>query len=176
MPINLWKFVSHDKLRPNIQEPFSTGEWSYATDGSILVRVPRRDDVPKKADVLDIDRIWPKGCVKFRAPKILLIPGERPDCFVCGGRGKQHICPSCACQCEICDGSGKAWGNREEPVRCGAIHISEFYARKLLALPGVEVEEPENYVAILQFRFEGGDGLLATIARAGEYSRDCVEI
>ena len=43
--IDLQQFCSKDDTRPYICKPFSFGEFSYATNGHIIVRVARRADV-----------------------------------------------------------------------------------------------------------------------------------
>ena len=41
---DLQPFCSRDKTRTTLTQPFSFGEWTYATDGRIAVRVPRLFD------------------------------------------------------------------------------------------------------------------------------------
>lgn len=41
----LQKFCSTDSFRVNINKPFSQGEYTYATNGHIIVRVPRIEGI-----------------------------------------------------------------------------------------------------------------------------------
>ncbi len=45
--IDLKPFCGDNDIRYYLNEPFSEGEFTYATNGHILIRVPRRDDVPE---------------------------------------------------------------------------------------------------------------------------------
>jgi len=53
---DLKKYCSKDETRPYLHEPFSRGEWTYATNGHIAVRVPKLADVPEPQKVVDIVR------------------------------------------------------------------------------------------------------------------------
>lgn len=44
---DLQQFCSKEQFRFSLHKPFSFGPFSYATDGIMAVRVPRRDDVPE---------------------------------------------------------------------------------------------------------------------------------
>lgn len=58
--IDLSHFVSLEDERPYIQQPWTRGGFTYATDGRIMVRVPARIDVPENADAPDAERILSK--------------------------------------------------------------------------------------------------------------------
>ncbi len=47
---DLKRFCWTDNGRPTIARPFSQGDWTYATNGRLLVRVPRLSDVPEYDD------------------------------------------------------------------------------------------------------------------------------
>ena len=59
--IDLAKFCSRDAGRiSSIGTPWTVGEWTYATDGHIAIRVPRRDDVTR-SDGPDVQRVMDKA-------------------------------------------------------------------------------------------------------------------
>lgn len=125
----LCKFSDPDN--PKICGPFSFGEYSYATNGHVLVRVPRLADVPEwKAingqaaqmfDGLDYSAMEQNlvGIPVFDVP-------EPVKCYKCHGKGKVSLCPECdgegevdldneyhtyECECKTCDGEGSIAGN-----------------------------------------------------------------
>ena len=65
-----------DPSSPGLTRPFSVGTWSYATNGHILVRVPRRDDVAENPDAPNTRALlrknkWPR---RYKpAPKLELL-------------------------------------------------------------------------------------------------------
>jgi hypothetical protein len=174
--IDLMKFCGDKKHRVAIGEPFSLGEWSYATDGHILIRVPRRIDIPEREKVPDVERIWPKGVeTTFRSPKVTVLPPkEEVDCDICDGRGFKHDCPDCTCECEECNGTGLLSKDKRLAVPVGHVTIAMRYARALLELPALELSVSPAGAPVLQFRFDGGDGILTTIRHSHE--RDISEI
>jgi hypothetical protein len=42
---DLQRFCSTDETRPNLLEPWSQGDFSYAADGYTIIRVPRLSNV-----------------------------------------------------------------------------------------------------------------------------------
>lgn len=105
----LQHFCASDE-RPTIAQPWSDEQWSYASDGRILLRVPRLDDVPENPE-----------SPKMRPPDFSFEPPPSPDwlpmpefnyhkrdCNACSGRGKFDKCPSCRgrkylyCECFDC--------------------------------------------------------------------------
>jgi hypothetical protein len=103
------RFCSSDVTRPQIHTPFTGGEWTYATDGRILIRVPaipgaRTDHFPK-----DYDKVVPDG---FGMEAVEFPPGwneffeERVVCGDCEGSGRMKYCESCVgegeVECECC--------------------------------------------------------------------------
>ena len=81
-----------------ITEPFSRGEWTYATNGHICVRIPRisaitheaKTSVSESAEKLFTD-------TKARTTVWQSLPVfelKRSDCSTCGGTGYIQICPA----------------------------------------------------------------------------------
>ncbi|MCT4492764.1 hypothetical protein [Bosea minatitlanensis] len=58
--IDLSHFVCLEEDRPHLQQPWTRGRFTYATDGRIMVRVPARIDVQENADAPEAERILSK--------------------------------------------------------------------------------------------------------------------
>lgn len=123
--IDLDQFCSLDS--PNsISTPWSEGDFTYASNGHLLVRIPRRDDIPEKIGAPSIQGTsLGAGFHKtpgewIAVPKLEII---KEDCRYCKGRGKQYTCPECDGEgevglhtdwsdygehtCETCGGNGQ---------------------------------------------------------------------
>lgn len=174
----LRSFCGDDERRPVTRAPWSVGAYSYATDGGIIVRVARHDDVPLADDsgikktaarinewlaVLDpVERV--------AVPKLTLPEGATERCKDCDGRGHEHDCPDCGCTCRECDGMG----NFRQPVLVAwrGIFIARKHWRLIQALPNGTIAAhrfaPEFFQHI-SFAFDGGVGLtLPTRKRLNE--------
>jgi hypothetical protein len=162
-PINLEMFC--DPSRPELAQPFSIGAWTYASNGHVLVRVPRRDDVAERA-APDASRLFPADAPKPRykpAPKFTIPERfEREEkCWRCRGTGKRHgeHCPTCQCEdCAQCSGTGKI--TRLETVKIGYALYWAKYIGWLQSLPRLELAKHRGGAEPLQFRFDGGEGLV----------------
>lgn len=162
MSIDLMKFCTLEgEYFDRAGKPFSHGEWTYATNNSILVRVPRIACIPDNSDAPDVERIWPKEpAINFRPAVDVKFPANKTiecDCF----RGNVHNCPSCTCICERCGGTGEII--IEAAVYIGKQSITEKDAKLILSLPVLFVAEPAGDNPVVQFKFKGGEGLLATL-------------
>jgi hypothetical protein len=157
MSVDLNLFCDLERRRPgsDLSVPFSLNGHSYATNGHICVRVPRRPDIPENKEAPHVDERlpWDFSRVKFGP---LPEPEYLPDqCGWCDGRGYQHKCPDCRCECKYCDGSGLL----PPRVRIGKVVFAALYIEWIQALPGLEIGKPKPSRP-LPFRFEGGEGLL----------------
>jgi hypothetical protein len=184
--INLELFCSSD--RPELARPFSAGSWSYATNGHILVRVARRDDVaeipnaPNAAAVCETVK-WPRRYKPL--PEIDLsepfewdeeLECQFLDCGWCRGKGKKHDCPNCKCECpqcsgtgkcKFCNGTGKYTVKRLKSARIGSASYNSRYLSWLSSLPSAEIGPPHKKNP-LAFRFDGGEGLLMPLSSGDE--------
>lgn len=109
--------VNNDLARKSkIATPFNEGAYTYATNGSIVVRVPKMEGVLNREDYPpSIATLWnvPDGWNEFKP-----LP-ERPE-------PRTHVCQSCngsghAIKCKGCEGRGE-WvcdlGHKHECNRC----------------------------------------------------------
>jgi hypothetical protein len=164
--IDLSPFIGRDPFRPYLTAPFSVGEFTYATDGIVIVRVARLknvDELPKDSVLKDPDKVVAGAAKAFYAsPPSYKLPPAPPadlDCETCAGRGKVHSCPDCDCICDVCSGSGKQASETKVSTEFDGVNFGLRYLRKVLALPGIEFSKP-HFPEQMFFRFDGGVGAL----------------
>lgn len=103
--MDLLKFC-HPSSRHNIDKPFSRGEWTYATDGKIIIRVPRvegydEDKGPKNVEQMFNQAEFMRAVTVWQPlPPFKL---ETKECDWCKGKGYVKPC--------------NAFGNPE--IKCG---------------------------------------------------------
>lgn len=135
MSIDLQPFCSGTGKRLELQSPFTYGDYTYATNGHIMVRVERRDDVDEEAigTKAFVFRGYLTGLpdITFSPfPTVVLPPLEAhvpKPCKSCNATGRIYkvLCVNChgsglvtchACDhendCRTCDG----YGVRERPA------------------------------------------------------------
>ena len=93
----LQQFCSKSRYEERKHTPFSVGEFSYATNGYLMVRIPRLDDVPERDDALNLDRVAPSFATEIALwlPVPFIAPIAYISCEVCGISGKAYQCPEC---------------------------------------------------------------------------------
>ncbi len=106
----LEEFCSADRDRHYFRHLWSRGEFTYSTNGHVLIRVPRLDNVGENELAPDCDRFFVKALTQA---KLMSVPAfdipeiEDEDCEACDGSGlAHHDCPACECVCDDCEGSG----------------------------------------------------------------------
>jgi hypothetical protein len=125
--------------------PFSDGDWTYATDGQICVRVPRRPDVP--------DRKWPQpnagplfighGEMRMRPIDVSELPPEN-----------REECPYCR--------RGYITNHDDLSVEVNGAAFAARYISMLNNLPNVRISEALSEHT-LSFLFDGGEGLIMSL-------------
>jgi hypothetical protein len=117
-----------DQVR--LATPFSSGEYTYATNGYVLVRVPRLADIPEREDAPAIDKV--NKLFDHYKGEYSPIPDVGPiktkPCPECEGTGKFQTCPECDGSgivefdndyneydftCETCNGKGRFADGKE---------------------------------------------------------------
>lgn len=162
--MDLTRFCGDEPSRQWMATPFSRGDWTYATNGHVLVRTPRRTEAPLlevKANVEKPFADYP--CSSFGALPAIDVPevGNDDDCDHCSGRGHVHDCPDCTCVCSACDGNGQAVRGAGISVEIGEACVAAPYYLLLASLPGIEVgPQKSGPTDPIPFRFEGGEGRL----------------
>jgi hypothetical protein len=102
MSLKLDMFCDPTRCKPgaDLSVPFSLNEHTYASNGHICVRVPRRADIPENKDAPSCEKVeglpWDFSRVKFGPlPETDTSPVE---CDWCSGIGYLHTCPDCHCK------------------------------------------------------------------------------
>lgn len=127
----LKQFCSRDTTRTQIQQPWSMDGHSFATDGHILMRVPRLDQVAENRDAPETGHLFANSphTGNFLPIPDLPEPQDGP-CPECKGSGKVParcqkcdgegtiLCPQCEdgqLECDECDGTGLPEEESEVP-------------------------------------------------------------
>lgn len=176
--IDLTKFCSQDATRFNIQEPFSKGEWTYATNGHICIRVPMLHvpAFPEKKEAPDCERIFNKA--EERGPyEWVPVPEVQVEivmCDDCKGSGKERVgqLKGYGIACFECFGVGHYPKCQPVTFPLGSppsqtIHLSNIYLdliRKELPNPQigltVKAASIRSGITPVKIKFDGGEGLL----------------
>ena len=147
-------------FRPALSTPWSLGEYSYASNGHLIVRVPRLSDVEERDTAPKVQKMFdgPEPPEWITLADITLPKQKVAECHRCeGGKEPVHDCPDCNCKCDHCGDTGEV--KPVTPVEIGVALFNLKYLLMLNKLPGcriglIEAETPTP------FRFDGGDGLL----------------
>jgi hypothetical protein len=98
----LKKFCGDSKYNEKIGTPWSAGEFTFATNGFILVRVPRLAEVPERQNVVSLKSVLEQNPVPsdgwVDAPGVEDL--KIPACPRCKGKESNPT------PCEECDGTG----------------------------------------------------------------------
>ena len=167
--MDLKQFCGTEESRPYIMAPFSIGQWTYATNGHICVRIPRLPDVaePTEPKILKAEKLFEEMPADGYAPlpSIALEADEDDACDECDGRGYEHDCPGCLCTCDACNGTGHPLPGHKTTVGIGDAIFNGRYIFQLLKLPNVVMTTPcmqpgTGSGKAAFFRFDGGEGCL----------------
>ena len=156
--VDLKKFCGTDTWRTYLHEPFSSGEYTYATDGHIIVRVPRVAAIGEVPRTPNPEKIFaPMPADGWRTLRVALPPVAPPkECGSCYD-GFEHDCPDCTFECYECKGTGFVVAKVSNEI--GGVIFDLKYIRMIAELPGVEIVITDGKSPAF-FRFEGGDGVL----------------
>ncbi len=142
--LDLQAYCSTDPRRAKqLGVPWSDGSYSYACDGRMLLRVPRRSEIAERDT----------------APGVAHL--------VAGTSGEEHFplpLQPLPAACAECDGTGLV--PMVVPVGFGPQYISNLYLARLHALPGARLaNHPSDKNGPLHFHFDGGDGVVMPIKK-----------
>lgn len=171
--IDLQQFCSTEQFRLSLHEPFSHGEFTYASDGIVAVRVARRQEFEEAKDPK-----LPRELDKWLAPLVtsafksswIIFPTDqetetREQCDSCEGRGKDHDCPDCDCTCDDCGGRGTQSAVERISVDAFGRIFRLKYLQQICQLPGIEIDPSGEGTRPMLFRFDGGVGVLMPCSR-----------
>ena len=170
--IDLLKFCSKEEARFNISRPFSKGEYTYATNGHLAIRVARTDQ-PENLEAPDCERLFAAAIERGEPPWIDLPPFQlhRKRCPICRGTGfVDEEYRSCAkespnaYECEECEGGVILSGSAIVKAKKGKVRMASQYLDLLKDLPEIKIgvvgDESTRTDKPIRFKFDGGEGLL----------------
>lgn len=171
-----------DESRPRLDAPFTIGEYTYATDAYILVRLSKIEGITRTEgpnpeflyrDNQEPDGEWTDLPTLPDQPKCQKCHGnpvEAKECPECHGEGEVDVSNRYnvyTCECKTCGGSGETGGcddcgdtglAKEPPIIVGSRLFKPWTIRKLATLPGIQIATSPK--SVNWFRFDGGDGLV----------------
>mgnify|MGYP000882786505 CR=1 FL=1 len=183
---DLEPFVSGNQGR--MEKPWSQGEFTYASDGFVVVRIPRLAEVPEITNPVNAVNIFnknPKPSEGFIPLPTTEQLGELKVCPKCHGEARE-VCPECdgdgeldletdfntyTVTCKSCCGDGEDCGECNgtgtiEPTPKVAIAGKRFttaYIRKFMKLPNARIAVHADPSRPSWIEFDGGDGLLMAV-------------
>lgn len=137
--------------------PWSRGQYTYATNGHILIRLPRQVEVPENPRAVECDNLFPSMDGRTWFPLPVVVPPPLVECDDCEGRGKYGGPKGHVHQCDECEGTGKLM-----PIVRVAVGNAEFqqaYLALLGQLPNCQIAVTGSTTAAV-IRFDGGEGLI----------------
>lgn len=156
----LQTFCSTDDTRLAIQAPWTNEDYTFATDGRILVRVPPVAEVPDNPNAprKTTELQWRLFETAEFAPLPELPEPERAECSNCGGFGMEHECPDCTHLCDECGGKGSC--EKQQATQVGTHTLDARFLRKIAALPNPIIAMNGETNNAVPFKFDGGEGLV----------------
>ena len=156
-----------------LTKPFSRGDFTYAADGRVCIRVARREEVPEqenhdRPDILklpwDVDR-------KYMPLITPPLPSQSVQTELCGCfDGFEHDCPDCKCVCEACNGTGHQTIDSDANISIDVLGIpfDLSLVRLIASLPNLQIALAiANWrdILIIAFTFDEGAGFLMPLSR-----------
>jgi hypothetical protein len=165
---DLKAYCSTDPMRPNLHAPWSRDGFTYASNVHVIIRVPRIADTLEIPGAPNPDKIFSalEKQVSFAPLPQIEIPHSEDPCLYCDGRGTEHDCPSCNCECERCVGTGRHLPQASVDLN-GAVYDAR-YLKMLALLPDLRFSTSPPKADAGRFIFSGGEGGLMPIS--GEYA------
>ncbi len=188
--IKLSDFCAATDQRAKLKLPFTVGESTYATDGRIIIKVPKREGITTGADAPDFSRLnWNHDGVKDWVDIPKISKSQLKRCLICDGCGTTTKCKECygdgvvgfyndhhdyTCECQSCNGDGGHPGGPDICTACegvGATAVSvaigdallgSTYLKKIATLPNAKIDGQGTPLGMICFKFDGGIGLLMT--------------
>jgi len=150
---DLLPFCSKRERIADIASPWSAGEFTFATNGVVLIRVPRLAEVLERTRVPETTKAWPREEATEWHPV--------PDCEV----PEDLLCPECkgskrrTTHCFKCNNEGKM--EVSSVIMLGPAGFQARYLKPLSALPNCQVGTFDERGPVW-IRFDGGDGVIST--------------
>lgn len=158
--VDLQRFCFCEKedgwARKAITQPWSEGGYTYASQGHILLRVPRLDNIPENSEAPKISGGDLAGWLEKEPVAgwhpVPVCKVEKIKCPDCNGQKELYGGP-----CEDCDGTGEVID--DDGVQVGDAWFTNWLLEMLNDLPNCEIGVNDK-LNPCRIRFDGGDGLL----------------
>lgn len=176
----------HDP-RAFMRRPILRGDWIYATNGHVVVRIPKQDgieahetdSIPKMPAIFDDNQ-------REDVAKLPRLPVAE-KCYACDGTGHKFKCQDCDGEgefdygrhtytCKECNGSGQVdngeeeykqpccncggTGDAQQPVQIDNQQFDRRYLEKITQLPGAKFSTHPYPMGTGYFVFDGGEGCI----------------
>lgn len=171
---DLMQFCSKDETRWYLTKPFRLGEFTYASNGHLVVRVPAVDgdiahDLSASNDAVrrwlsteTFDKILnAQPDATFAPLRVNLPPVKMRKCRDCNGSGRWD-----GDECETCNGDGMM--EKSASVSVAGVPFALGYMAKIAALPNAEFPTNPIRDEPCPFRFTGGIGAIMEMREAGK--------
>lgn len=159
----LEKFCSKTLLgQSRTDYPWSDGNYTYATDNCLLIRVPRIQSIPENESAPKVENIFinnPPGKDAYPIP--LYNPNSVWDCNECQGTGRvlwHNGIHSYEAECAGC--FGKKQLVKYENVYIAKSQVSQHYIDLIITYLPSTLFYPRDPSDPIFFKFNGGDGIL----------------
>lgn len=173
-PIDLKLFCDTTTRRTvNLSVPSSFEDWTFASNGHVLIRVKRVPEWPDgEPGIWRRALEWMSGPIDtaetFALPKIDWPKTEKDECDDCRGTGDCCDCPNCEAVCESCEGSGWTYGDPPVADFGNGVLVSSDHIKLVAPLPSVRITATPNANGHIRFVFDGGEGLIMPMRYCGE--------
>src|SRR3972149_1588734 len=145
---------SIDTKRHNIHLPWSREEYSYATNGHVIIRIPRHPEINENPDAPDAAKLFSNTLPPGEYIDIPQLPEPiLSNCSVCRGTGRIAGEPNWI-ECKECD-NGKIAELQKITIQ-GVIFEVIFnveYLRKISKLPNAKIAVVNNTEKPSWFKF-----------------------
>jgi hypothetical protein len=159
--IDLARFCSKDPQHIYLHQPWSRDGFTWASNGHFLVRIPKLDKIGDNPRAPNCNKLFTRIADQLSLsplPSIPALPESKEDCDACDGRGTEHGCPNCACECTECGGSGEKLTQTSITIN-NAIYNAAYIA-EICRLPGVRFSNAPPISSPARFVFDGGEGAI----------------
>ena len=161
--MDLQKFCASpdDCYHNNMSKPYSRGDYTYATNGHVLIRVPRINRIPEIPKAPSADKLWPVSKLTDYEIPAFSTPAFRP-CPYCEGEGKWGN----GVTCDECEGEKQL--PDVKAIDVGPACYSDHYLTLIKELPELKFypQKTDEYTyPPAYFTFNGGEGLLMPIRK-----------
>jgi hypothetical protein len=186
----LEKFCSRDETRTKIQKPFSIGDYTYATNGHIIIRIDKVESIGSVENSLNPETLltWDHSKIKEWLPLPEYSIDISDKCRYCKGTGKSEDCPECEdegfvefsnahnyyeVECKTCDGSGTVVSddspcdycggggyNLNSPINFKDKKVNIIYLELIKDLPGIALSPAGDPMEPVRFKFDDGCGFI----------------